>query len=200
MLTNCLRTAVIDELLISHDSRHDLAYFYCTFSNAESLHTHNILGSIFAQICIDSDPVYLELKSKYADLSRKTFSKIAKLDVDVLVGLIVQQAKYREHLYIVVDGVNECSDPSGLVKAFESILNSATGVQLLISSINEKKIQQLLLLMPKIYEVTASSEMIKSDVSLLVHSALETHPRLKELPQTLRGDIATRLTYEAEGM
>lgn len=126
--------------------------------------------------------MYLQLKSKYADLSSQPFSKSAKLDVDVLVGLIRQQVKRRKHLYIIVDGINECYDPSGLLEALQSILKSVSGIQLLVSSINEKKIHQSMLRMPKFHEVTLSPSVVESDVRILVHSALETRPRLKELP------------------
>ena len=199
-LTDKPRTAAIDELLERRNPHHNVAYFYCSFSNAESLETHSILGSILAQICVNTDPVYHELMSKYMELSSKSVSKGVKLDDDVLVELVTKQAKLREHLHIVIDGVNECSDPGELLKAFTKILNSVKGVQLLISSINEKKIRQSLSQMPKLYEVTASPRLIRSDIFLLVHSALKTQPRLEELPQSMKDEIATRLTHGAEGM
>ncbi len=153
-----------------------------------------------AQICTDSDPVYFDLKSKFEELAKKSLSKSVKLDVDVLVDLIIQQAKYRKQLCIAIDGVNESSDPCGLLMAFERILNSTTGVKLLISSINEKGIEQSVLRMPKIYDITVSPQKVESDVSVLVHTALERHTRLKELPQSLKDEVATRLTDGAEGM
>ena len=54
--------------------------------------------------------------------------------------------------------------------------------------------------MPKIYEVTVSPKKIREDVGLLVHSALETHTRLQQLPQSLKHDIIVRLTNGADGM
>ena len=191
---------MIDELLISHENRNDFAYFYCSFTNAESLHIHNILGSILAQICIDSDPVYLELKSKFAEVTKKSLSKSIKLDVDLYVSLIIQQAEYRGGLRIVIDGINECSNPSELLNALERILSSTNGVQLLISSINEKGIEQSVMQMPRMYDITVSPQKVESDVNKMVHRALETHTRLKELPQDLKDEINTRLTDGAEGM
>ena len=200
LLTEYSRTAAIDELLISHDGRYEFAYYYCSFSNAESLNTHNILGSILAQICVDSDPVYMEVKSKYEELAKKSLSKTVRLETDVLVSLITQQAKHRKHLCIAIDGINECRDPCEVLTALEKILKSNTNIQLLISSINEKGIEQSVSRMPKVYDLTVSPQKVESDVCILVHNALERHTRLKELPRSLKSEITTRLTDGAEGM
>ena len=95
MLSDNLRTGAVDELLISREGRHDLAYFYCSFNNVDSLETHNVLGSILAQICAESDPVYHKVRSRYLDTSNKSFSRGARFDVDTLINLIVEQAKYQ---------------------------------------------------------------------------------------------------------
>ncbi|KAL9046164.1 MAG: hypothetical protein Q9214_000932 [Letrouitia sp. 1 TL-2023] len=195
-----LITAAIGELLASHEGLHNVAYFYCSFSHDESLHTHNVLGSILAQICTQSDPVYGEIRAKYATSSKKSSSKPAKLDVGDLVDLIIRQAQCRQRLHLVIDGINECSDPYNLLQAFEKILTSASGVQLLISSINEKGIEKSIDHMPKTYEVTISPKNIRHDINLLVYSALETHPRLRALPLDLKSDISVKLTDGAEGM
>ncbi|KAL9609937.1 MAG: hypothetical protein Q9167_005333 [Letrouitia subvulpina] len=190
----------IGELLATHEGLYDFAYFYCSFSQDESLHTHNVLGSILAQICTQSDPLYGEIRAKHATASKKSSSKPAKLDVDDLVDLIIRQARYRQRLHLVIDGINECSDPYNLLQALEKILISASGVQLLISSINEKGIEKCVNHMPKTYEVTILPKNIRHDVSLLVYSALENHPRLRALPQDLKSDISVKLTNGAEGM
>lgn len=144
--------------------------------------------------------MYDEIRAKYATSSKKSSSKPAKLDVDDLVDLIIRQAQYRQRLHLVIDGINECSDPYNLLQSFEKILKSASGVQLLISSINEKGIEKSIDHMPKTYEVTISPKNIRHDINLLVYSALETHPRLRALPLDLKSDVSFKLTDGAEGM
>lgn len=158
------------------------------------------MGSILAQTCMESDPVYEIIRAKYAGRSGRPTSKPPRLDVDALVDLIIRQAQYRKHLYIALDGVNECSDPCGLLQALKRILTSATGVRLLMSSINEKGIERSIACMPKTFEVTIAPTNIQCDVRLFVSSALETHPRLKALPQGLKDDIGVKLTNGAQGM
>ena len=186
--------------MASREGLFDFAYFYCSFSNDESTQTQNVLGSILAQTCVDSDPVYDQIRVKYADTKSRPTSQSARLDVDALVDLIIRQAQLRRQLYIVIDAINECYDPCSLLQAIEKILSSATGVQVLVSSINERGIERIMHQMPKTYEVTISPEDIRDDVSVLVNSALTTHPRLKALPQALKDDIGVKLTDGARGM
>ena len=186
--------------MASRESLFDFAYFYCSFSNDESLQTQNILGSILAQICVESEPVYDEVRTKHADTTTRSTSQSARLGVDVLVDLIIRQAQHRKQLYIVIDAINESNDPCSLLQALDKILKSASGVQLLVSSINEKGIERIIDQMGKTFEVTISPNDIREDVGLLVDSALTTHPRLMALPETLKDDISKRLTDGAEGM
>lgn len=158
------------------------------------------MGSILAQTCIESDPVYENIRAKCAGRSGRPTSKPPRLDVDALVDLIIRQAQYHKHLYIALNGVNEYSDPYGLLQALKRILTSATGVRLLMSSINEKGIERSIACMPKTYKVTIAPTNIQYDVRLFVSSALETHPRLKALPQGLKDDIGVKLTNGAQGM
>ena len=195
-----IMTAAIDALLKCHEGRFDFAYFYCSFSNDESLHTQNILGSILAQIMAESEVLYGEIRSKFAEISAKSTSKPARLGVEALVDLLVRQAQSRKGIYVAIDAVNECSDPFELLHALSRILKSTTGVQLLISSIHEKGIGKAIDSIPSSYEITVSPKDIRSDVNLLVYSALENNPRLKVLPQDLKDDIGVNLTDRAEGM
>ena len=160
----------------------------------------NILGSLLAQILTDSDPVYSEVRAEYADASKRSTSKPLRLDVKALIKYIIRQAQYRSQLYLVVDGINECSEPINLLQALQEILQSTSRVKLLASSINEKGIDQAMAGMPNIYGVTISPRSIRHDVSLLVSSALENHSRLKALPQELKGEVHMKLTNGAEGM
>ena len=149
---------------------------------------------------MDSEPVYDEARAKYVESSRKHSSRPPQLDVGDLVKLIIRQAQNRKHLRLVIDGINECNDPNGLLETLEQISKSARGVQILISSINEKGIEKNVTCMPDFHGITISPKDIRDDVGVLVHSTLSSHVRLKALPQALKDDIVNKLTKGAEGM
>ncbi|KAL9124775.1 MAG: hypothetical protein Q9217_005928 [Psora testacea] len=195
-----LMTAAIEELSSASKIRNDLAYIYCSFSNDQSLQTRNILGSILAQICSITDPVYNEIESMYKTSCGEKLGRPSRLEVNVLAGLITKQAQYQKGVYILIDGINECGSPGELLDALKSISTSTSGVRIFLSSINEKDIAEHLLGMPRLHVETLEPNDIRNDIRLLVGSNLESHPRLKQLSPGLKNDIAHALTEGAEGI
>ena len=82
--------------------------------------------------------MYQELVSKYEDLSKDTVGKPESLETRTLVDLLIKQAVSRGKLYIIVDGVNECSDPFELLEGLQRVLGSTACIRILVSSINER--------------------------------------------------------------
>ena len=192
-------TSAIDELLLGQSEHHNVAYFYCSFSNDESLHLRTILGSILAQVCEISDPVYEELESLYDTTPKATLGKPSRLDMNTLVRLLVEQGKNRQNLYILIDGVNECGEPLEILQALK-VISTSTRVSILVSSINEKGIEVSMRDMSNLSIETLHPEDIGKDIALLVHSSLESHRKLKQLSPQLKKDITLALTNGAEGM
>lgn len=195
-----IRTAVIQEFLSIGDDSFKFAYFYCSFSNDTSLDAQNILGSIVAQICTDSSPVYGELEQKYSEALKKPSPNPPRLDNDTLVSFVVQQAQVHRSIRLVVDGINECNDPEHLLLLLMKILESTQNVHLLISSIDEVHIHKIMNRMPNLLQLTASPSTIYDDVCLLVWHSLESKPRLKALPPNLQLEVSMKLRHGAHGM
>lgn len=193
-----LTTTMIDELLVTQKS-HDIAYFYCSFSNDQTLHTQHILGSLLAQICSEYDALYEDLRSMYIDARQKTLGKPSMPEIDVLSSLLKMQADTR-HLYILIDGINECGDPYEILQSLNDISKDPSNIRLFLSSINEKGIENYVSAMPALCIETLRPEDIKHDISMLVLSTLELQPRLRQLPQNLKHDIVRALSKGAQGM
>ena len=153
-----------------------------------------------AQICPTPDPVYQELVSKYEDLSKDRVGKPKSLETRVLVDLLIKQAESRGKLHVIVDGVNECSDPFELLEGLQRILESTACVRILLSSINEKGIESSLKEMPNLTEKTLLPRDVEDDIGLLVQSTLESHRRLRQLSADLKEDITSALSSGAQGM
>ena len=181
-------------------ARDDLAYFYCSFNNDESLHAGTILGSLLAQICAVSDPIYEELEMMYEALSKNSSRKPRRPELDDLIKMLVKRAESQQKFYIIIDGVNECGDPFELLQALKSISTSTDGVRILLSSINEKDIETCLQGVPNLLVRSLHPKDIEKDISLFVHSSLQSHHRLRQLSPSLKKDIATALTHGAGGM
>ena len=195
-----LMTAAIEKLSLASQIRDNLAYFYCSFSNDQSLHTQNVLGSILAQLATIAEPVYKELESLYVTSRGKAMGRPTQLETAVLTDLITKHVQHKDRAYFLIDGINECGSPGELLNALKTIQTSTNNVRIFLSSINENDIAEHLRAMSNLHVETLSPTDIRGDVALLVDSSLKSHPRLIQLPPNLKDDIAQTLTVRAEGM
>ena len=136
----------------------------------------------------------------YENLSKDRLGKPKKLETQVLVDLLIKQAESRGKLYMIVDGVNECSDPFELLEGLQTILNSTARIRILLSSINDKGIESSLKEMPNLIEKPMLPGDVGHDIALLVQFTLESHRRLRQLSPDLKEDIASTLSSGAQGM
>ena len=144
--------------------------------------------------------MYQELVSMYEDLSKDRVGKPRSLETHVLVDLLIKRAKSRGKLYIIIDGVNECSDPFELLDGLQRVLGSTACIRVLLSSINEKGIESSLKEMPNLIEKSILPGDVEHDIGLLVQSTLESHRRLGQLSPDLKEEIASALSSGAQGM
>ncbi|MCJ1263937.1 hypothetical protein MMC22_003808 [Lobaria immixta] len=175
------------------------AYFYCSFTDNESLDVRNILGSILAQLCGSTD-TFEKIKSRYDQESAKSFGNPRNMDTDQTVNLIVERIRDLSHAFLFLDGVNECGNPDEILTPLKTISNLCDNVHMFISSINEKGIADCLQQMPRLTIETLHSWDIADDINMLVQANLETHPRLRYHTPQLKKEITLALTHGAQGM
>lgn len=175
------------------------AYFYCSFSDNESLDMVNILGSILAQLCGSPDK-YEKIKSKFDRESKKSFGKLEKMDADQSVPLIIERIREQGKTFVFVDAVNECSNPEEVLNPLKTIANSCDNVHMFFSSINEKGIEDFLQQMPRLMIRALEPWHMMDDIHMLVQANLETHPRLRHHTPQLKNEITQALSCGAQGM
>ena len=195
-----LMTATIDQLLSSDLDSRDVAFFYCSFSDDQSLHIEIILGSLLAQTLLPTDPAYERAKSAYNKLRSKSLGKTIRLEPTTLIDLLRMQAESRGHLFILIDGINECVFPYELLSSVETLASSICGIRVLFSGIDEKGIGSRLSSFPGLIVQSVRPSSVKPDISLHVQTTLSTHPRLRQLPASLKDEIMHALTQGAQGM
>ena len=198
-----LMTTTVESLIHLNDGRYRVAYFYCSFTDSESLDMVNILGSILAQLCEPEDKICEKLESLYDDRSGNRTGNPIRLTVNHLINLIIEHVQCLERAYILVDAVNECGDCHEVLQSFETIAKSSftkTALHFFLCSINEKGIESSLQKMPNMTTETLGPRDIWNDVHLYVEANLETHPRLRQHHPELKAKIRLALTGSAQGM
>lgn len=194
-----LMTAAVNRLFSYVDGAEDVAYFYCSFSNDETLKTINVLGSLLAQLLHVADPVYEDVLAQYNALCAQTNGRPTRPEKQTLVNALCR-AGSENTKYLLVDGLNECGDPTEILEALQSMTEACSDVRILISSINEKGIEEQLESFPGLHIQTLGPRSTRHDIHLLISSSLETSSRLKRLPADLKADIEYALTHGAQGM
>ena len=82
------------------------------------------------------------------------------------------QAKSYGHLFILIDGINECSDPEELLSSMEAIASSTYPIRIFLSGIDEKGIRPRLSSFPGLIMQSLRPKSLKPEISLHVQSTL----------------------------
>ncbi|MCJ1437034.1 hypothetical protein MMC27_006419 [Xylographa pallens] len=191
-----LMTTVAEKLLALEGVRERVAYFYCSFSDSASLDPTNILGSMLAQLCKPTNPVYAKIEARH-ELQRNT-----RFTADELTDLLLEVVQQEKSIYILLDAVNECEDPVKIISYMRrlSAHHPKNTVHILLSSINERGIEDCIESFPRWTVVTLLPSDMSDDIELLVQASVDGNPRLRKHSKELKEEIIETLTQGAQGM
>ncbi|MCJ1405083.1 hypothetical protein MMC11_008309 [Xylographa trunciseda] len=191
-----MRTTAVERLLAMEAVQQRVAYFYCSFSESASLDPTNILGSILAQLCKPTDPVYAKIEAKYSANRTRRFT------ADELVDLLMEVVQQEGSVYIFLDAVNECGDPIEVLDYMRRLSadHPKNTVHIFLSSINQGGIDDCIESFPSWSAITLLPRDMSNDIELLVRDSIETNPRLRKHSEELKEEIAKALTQGAQGM
>ena len=98
-----------------------MCYFYCDFRDTGKQDVRGLLSSLVAQLCAKSDSCYNILSNLYSahDVGSQ------QPDDEELAECLKKMLKLPEQptMYIIVDGLDECPNTSGLPTAREKVLD-----------------------------------------------------------------------------
>ena len=98
-----------------------IAYYYFDFRDVKKQDCYGLLSSLISQLSADSDSCFNTLSQLYSDHSRG----IRKPDIDALKSCLTDMLSQpgQAPIYIIVDGLDECPNSSGMLSAREEILD-----------------------------------------------------------------------------
>ena len=188
-------------MLSKLEDRDKLAYFYCSFSDSESLDPINIFGSILAQLCGSEECIHGTVGKLFDEKNTQAFGKAQRLETERLVELILQQINDDHRTLIFLDAINECGSSHAILSNIESLLMcSGARIHICLSSINERDIEDHLKKLPNLYVKNLEQQEMTIDINILVSDYLENHSRLKQHSRKLKDEIISALTQGAQGM
>ena len=198
MTNYCQRTVVVDTLTSNTDPKICISYCYCDYSQADTLETTNILGTIIKQLLGKTDiPGELEQKIDRCYKDGVSGPSFEQLD-DILVSAVALFSK----VYIVLDGLDECSrqERKEVLSTLQKLGELETVIKVFIASRDEIDIRRAFAAECYIH---VSEDDITPDVTRFVKEAVALKLQSGELvvcSDTLVQDIVTALVNGARGM
>ncbi|KAI1360217.1 ankyrin repeat-containing domain protein [Xylaria arbuscula] len=201
-----IASVIIAECLQSTPSNHNstfrpnaLAYFFCSYRDAETQSIINILSSLASQVARQDERAFRMLHGYHEDL--RSHSHVpGEPSEKRLVKLLVQMSSLFDQLYIVVDGLDECGDEADIVvQTLSRLSQDSNHITMALLSRDELYIHEQLEQTFVHIEVEAHTE----DVELYVAAELEqriTSRKLRLRDVSLKDEIVSQLVKGARGM
>jgi hypothetical protein len=117
-----IRSAIIQDIERMHAAGlATIAYYYFDFRDIKKQDCYGLLSSLISQLSANSDSCFNILSQLYSDHSRGN----RKPDIDALKSCLTDMLSQpgQAPIYLIIDGLDECPNLSGMPTAREEILN-----------------------------------------------------------------------------
>jgi hypothetical protein len=188
-ITNCTTSSsVIDRISSARygDSTIGLAFFYCDGNNTEKQDLRYILGSLTRQMLTPGSPHFEQLQA---------LPKRGSPPPDVLLATLERIASSYSHVYIVLDGLDECARREALLEALSTM--ETEKLNFLVTSRCERDIQ---LAFEGIESLEIEKEYVQNDIVTHIGWMLDNHKNLKRIVPSMKEEIMEKLAEKSAGM
>ncbi|KAJ7649078.1 hypothetical protein DFH06DRAFT_1095235 [Mycena polygramma] len=168
-----------------------IGYFYFDFRDKEKQLLRNMLRTIMMQLSTQSLPPYSVLNQQYKS-QRKEIPTYREL-LAMLPTILSQFTS----TYIVLDALDECSEPDKLVEFISTLRGQAKAVHLLVAS-QPRTIFIDSAAFKGASVVVLEPDTTHADILQFVNSELEFNPKLKHIKRAQ--DAAPKIVDKSNGM
>ncbi|KAK8032693.1 hypothetical protein PG990_002427 [Apiospora arundinis] len=194
-----LAGVVIGEALDKSTESVATAFFFCDYKNG---HTHTpgaILQALIYQIAIQKEEAYAKLEQHYQ--AHNLAGGLPKTpDVESLNGILQHMIKLYDHVFLIVDGIDECGKyTEDVLETLTAISEAEDNISMALLSRDEDNIRDLLKGISAPIEIAAH----KDDVAKYVREQLGDRVRRRRLrfdDPELKEEILDKLVEGSKGM
>ncbi|QSZ32069.1 hypothetical protein DSL72_001638 [Monilinia vaccinii-corymbosi] len=171
-----------------------VAYFYCDSGDDRKKATLNILGSILAQLIMAMQDFPFEVYEAYHRARKYGRQHIS--NADDVISVIKCVVGNIPSCHIILDGVDECSDPPDLMKSLAEIAEGSMHVRLAIFS---RKLPAIMNRLEKLPHDTIELEasLVQPDIDKFLTSSLD---HLPGKGTNVHDQAFTKLSNSSSGM
>ncbi|KAJ9157857.1 Ankyrin repeat protein [Pleurostoma richardsiae] len=175
-----------------------VAYAYCDFRNPESCDLNNIFGSLLAQCCVALNFFPQALLDAYRASQEAGHGNGPPLDLlKACMASIVSDHK----AYILVDALDESTDPASLVTPLKDLClkHIATQAKVFVTGRNIEILEESLGSVPRL-TLSNYAKDIGDDIRTYIGSRLQSDRRLQWLSSDIQNHISASLNQRSDSM
>jgi hypothetical protein len=193
-----LAGSIIEETLKLSSPSVAVAFYFCDHGDNLSILPVNVLGAIAAQVGMQNRDAFSRLNEVFKE-ARPPFPRGERPPVPVITRAILDMADVFDHLYIIVDGVDECGDQTNAVLEELMVLaTSRDSIRMALLSRNEQSIQEKLQRSFTDIEISAQEEDLQLYVAAEVEERiLNRNLRIDDM--CFKDELIKRLVRGANG-
>ncbi|KAK8113490.1 ankyrin repeat-containing domain protein [Apiospora sp. TS-2023a] len=193
-----LAGVVIEEALNRNTETTPSAFFFCDYNNAATHNTETILRALVYQLAIQKEEAYTKLEQHH---QAQHFSGLPKTpDTQSLRNLLQEMTSLFDHVFLTVDGIDECGTHDEDVLETLIAISEATGnISMALLSRNESNIRELLEGDFVSIEIAAHKEDVREYVRAQLGDRIRRRRLHLDNPD-LKEEILERLVDGAKGM
>jgi len=183
-----------------------MAYFYCDFRDPKKQEVTGLLASLVSQLSAKSDPCYNILSALYSEYDGGS----RRPDDDALLSCLEEMIKTEglPTVYIIIDGLDECPNDSGVKSHRERVLEVVNelvdlelpNVRICATSRPEADIQTALASLAP-HSVSLHGEAgQKEDIANYVSFVMNSDMKMRRWRESDKEIAITILSQKADGM
>lgn len=172
------------------------AYFYCDFRKKASRDPINVVGSLVAQLCVQTGWFTDELQSAFDTINPA--GQRSKPTLDILCEAIELLAD-RHDVVLLIDALDECDSRSHITKLISRLYASKSGPEILVTSRDELDLRESLQLGGHV-RLEEHLQQMDADIRLYTEARLESDTKLSKLPAAAKDMIKQSMGEKSSGM
>lgn len=194
-----LAGTIVEEALKKGSETTAIAFFFCDYKNTETQTPVNVLSALASQLALQKEDAYIYLDRYYQELHPKRALK-KRPDVSGLQTILKDMVESFDHVYLIVDGLDECGDKTdNVIDGILDIVECCDNMSTALLSRDEDNIRDRLENDFTGVEIAAHTEDITEYVTSEIEKRiLNKSLRINDL--NLKGEILESLIDGAKGM
>lgn len=155
-----------------------------------------MIGSLILQLLIHSGRIHESVERLFSRHANGTKPPGKDSLIETFQGML----KDFEHVFIIVDALDECSNREGLLEFLENMFNSQFNMlHMLFTSRKVRDIEDSFESLG-IQEISIESESINPDIRTYISERIQKDRKMRVWPASVKQDIEQTLMSMAEGM